>query len=62
MNALGGVVSRRPIAFDISMLEDYEPNRDFYLSEEIRAQLRSIGESGVELQAPAGTFARDILA
>lgn len=52
---------RRPVAFDIRFLEAYTPNQTYYLRDSLRAQLLMLGRSGVEAQAPAGTFARDIL-
>ena len=52
---------RRPVAYDIRFLEAYDPNRTFYLSASLRAQLQSLGRSSVAPRAPAGTFARDIL-
>jgi len=55
------VQARRPVAYDIRFLEAYAPNHTFYLSASLRAQLYALGRSSVEPQAPAGTFARDIL-
>jgi len=52
---------RRPVAYDIGLLEAYAPNRTFYLGDTLRAQLHTMGRSEVGEQAPAGTFARDIL-
>lgn len=55
------VQQRRPVAYDVRLLEAYAPNRTFYLSRELRGQLHVLGRSGVGSQAPAGTFARDVL-
>lgn len=59
------VQTRRPVAYDIRFLEAYTPNHTFYLGDSLRAQLLTMGQApgrpNVEPQAPAGTFARDIL-
>ena len=52
---------RRPVAYQIEFLEAYHPNRTFYLPDTLRRQLHSMGQSPAQ-HAPAGTFARDILA
>ncbi len=52
---------RRPVTYDMGFLEAYQPNQTFYLPEASRVQLHQMGRSGVQMQAPAGTFARDIL-
>lgn len=51
---------RRPVSYKVGFLEQYQPNQTFYLPESIRTQLHALGRSSAE-QAPAGTFARDIL-
>lgn len=53
---------RRPVGWQIGFLEAYTPNVSAYLPPDLRAQLHALGRSGVGPQAPAGTFARDILA
>jgi Fic/DOC family len=53
--------ARRPVAYDIAFLEAYAPNHTAYLPEALRAQLHTLGRSGVDQEAAAGTFARDIL-
>ena len=53
---------RRPVGWQIGFLEAYTPNVSAYLGADLRAQLLALGRSGVGPQAPAGTFARDILA
>ena len=52
---------RQPVAYQIQFLEAYQPNRTFYLPDALRGQLHSMGQSPSQ-HAPAGTFARDILA
>ncbi|MDD5329784.1 MAG: Fic family protein [Sulfuricella sp.] len=54
------VQGRRPIGYNIAFLEAYRPNATWYLPEKLREQLHVLGRSPVD-QAPAGTFARDIL-
>ena len=51
---------RQPVSYKVEFLEQYHPNETAYLPESLRAQLHSLGRSPAE-QAPAGTFARDIL-
>lgn len=51
---------RAPVGYDPEFLAAYHPNQTFYLSEELRIQLRKIG-TPEEQERPAGTFARDIL-
>jgi Fic family protein len=51
---------RRPVSYKVEFLEDYHPNETTYLPESLRAQLHTLGRSSSS-QAPAGTFARDIL-
>ena len=51
---------RIPVGYHTEFLEQYYPNQTYYLPESLRVQLHSMGRSPVE-QAPAGTFARDIL-
>jgi hypothetical protein len=51
---------RRPVSYQVGFLESYEPNRTFYLLRPLRAQLATVGRSPAS-EAPAGTFARDIL-
>ena len=51
---------RQPVSYKIEFLEQYHPNKTVYLPESLRAQLHTLGRSSAS-QAPAGTFARDIL-
>lgn len=50
---------RHPIGYQSEFLEDYQPNRSFYLSEPLRRQLRKMGDTG-QAGAPAGTHGRAI--
>lgn len=52
--------TRTPIGYQSSFLEEYEPNSSAYLSDEIRNQLRSMGEAGTS-ELPAGTYMRQLL-
>lgn len=54
------VQGRRPIGYNIEFLDAYRPNKTWYLPDKLRGQLHTLGRSPVD-QAPAGTFARDIL-
>ena len=51
---------RRPVGYKIEFLEAYQPNVSAYLPAKLREQLYELGHSPVT-NAPAGTFARDIL-
>ncbi len=51
---------RSPVGYRSEFLEQYHPNRTPYLSQDLREQLHALGRSPAD-QAPAGTFARDIL-
>lgn len=57
------ITQRRPVGYDRALLDAYEPNRTFYLTDaDWRARLREIGRTPVHAQAQvAGTYARDIL-
>ncbi len=52
---------RRPVSYDMRLLEAYEPGQSAYLDLSLRAQLHLLGRAPVDQAAPAGTFARDIL-
>ncbi len=54
------LASRLPVGYQIGFLEQYHPNHTFYLSQQLRDQLHTMGRSPAQ-QQPAGTFARDIL-
>jgi hypothetical protein len=51
---------RKPVGYNQSFLEAYQPNKTYYLPESLRNQLRQMGTTP-EPERPAGTFARDIL-
>jgi hypothetical protein len=51
---------RRPVGYNLGFLEQYLPNETAYLPAGLRDQLHVMGRSPAD-QAPAGTFARDIL-
>jgi len=55
------ITQRRPIGYDRGLLDAYEPNKTFYLSDaDWRARPSEIGRTSAAVQA-AGTYARDIL-
>lgn len=54
------ILSRTPVGYDPTLLDDYVPNRTYYLSESERDHLLAKGKSEAQ-PAPAGTHARDIL-
>lgn len=54
------VQGRRPVGYNVAFLDAYRSNGTWYLSENLRAQLHVMGRSPAD-QAPAGTFARDML-
>lgn len=51
---------RKPVSYQNQFLEQYQPNQTGYLNELELIYLHGLGRSPTE-QAPAGTFARDIL-
>ncbi|WP_176599122.1 Fic family protein [Sphingobium sp. 15-1] len=54
------VAARKPVGYARAFLDGYRPNETFYLTEEQRAHLASLGKPRVEA-APAGTYAKQIL-
>ncbi len=50
---------RTPVGYNPSLLRNYRPGVDWYLTEATRAQLHAIGRTP-DAARPAGTFARDI--
>ena len=52
--------ARRPVGYDRSFLEEYEPNKTYYLSEPLRRQLYKMGDTQ-QTQLPVGTYGRAIL-
>jgi len=51
---------RRPVSYQTAFIEQYQPNQNAYLPLALREQLHAMGRVP-STQAPAGTFARDIL-
>lgn len=54
------IAARKPVGYQPDLLEDYEPNQSWYLSESLRRQLHKIGSTHREGEL-AGTYSRDIL-
>ena len=55
------ITERQPVSYDRTLLDSYEPNRTFYLTNtDWRVRLREIGRTSLTAR-PAGTYARDIL-
>lgn len=52
--------TRKPVGYQRDFLDDYHPNKTWYLSESLRRQLHSIGKTS-DADAPAGTYSRAIL-
>ena len=50
---------REPVAYNVQWLDDYTPNKTFYLPADIRQQLHNYGSRAGE-QETAGTYARRI--
>jgi hypothetical protein len=53
------IQNRRPVGYNRGFLDAYRPNDSFYLTPEIRQQLRELGRSP-DGQRPAGTYARQV--
>ena len=53
------IQNRRPVGYNRAFLDAYRPNDSFYLTPEIRQQLRELGRSP-DGQRPAGTYARQV--
>uniref|UniRef100_A4X0B0 Cell filamentation protein Fic n=1 Tax=Cereibacter sphaeroides (strain ATCC 17025 / ATH 2.4.3) TaxID=349102 RepID=A4X0B0_CERS5 len=54
------LIKRTPVTYRDELLFKYVPNKDFYLSNEIRTQLHDMGRTGPD-DRPAGTHLRDVL-
>lgn len=52
--------ARRPVGYQRSFLDAYQPNLTGYLSESLRRQLHNMGKTA-DANAPAGTYSRAIL-
>lgn len=51
---------RRPVGYDPSFLNSYQPNTSYYLPSATRKRLKEIGQVGIT-DLPAGTYLRQIL-
>lgn len=54
------LMERKPVGYQRSFLEEYEPGVTFYLSESLRSQFHEMGRTPAG-KRPAGTYAREIL-
>ena len=54
-------INRAPIGYNRTFLDNYRPNKTYYLSESVRTHLREIGSAATPKNQPAGTYARQIL-
>ena len=54
------LMRRKPVGYQRSFLEEYEPGVAFYLSESLRVQFHEMGRTSAD-ERPAGTYARGIL-
>jgi hypothetical protein len=52
--------SRMPVGYQGRLLDQYRPNRTFYLDEELRRDLAQIGKVGIDV-LPAGTHLRQVM-
>lgn len=52
--------SRKPIGYQGDFLDNYQPNKTWYLSESMRRQLHKMGKT-TDINEPAGTYSRAIL-
>lgn len=51
---------RTPVGYNRAFLEDYQPNRTYYLPQSTREILHQLGRTPIG-ERPAGTYARDIM-
>ena len=54
------LMRRKPVGYQRSFLEEYEPGVTFYLSASLRVQFHEMGRTSAD-ERPAGTYARGIL-
>lgn len=54
------ILERKPVGYNRSFLESYEPNRSVYLPDPVRRHLHELGRSPA-MERTAGTYARDVL-
>ena len=52
---------RPPAGYERAFLDDYRPNRSFYLPARLRDELRAAGQAAAGVGQPAGTYARQLL-
>ncbi len=52
---------RRPVSYRRDFLDDYSPNETTYLPDNTRRHLHEVGRPPLEMDRPAGTYARQIL-
>ncbi|RYF67811.1 MAG: Fic family protein, partial [Comamonadaceae bacterium] len=52
---------RPPAGYERAFLDDYRPNRSFYLPASLRDELRAAGQAAAGVGQPAGTYARQLL-
>ena len=52
---------RPPAGYERAFLDDYRPNRTFYLPAGLREELRAAGQAAAGVGQPAGTYARQLL-
>lgn len=53
------VYERKPVAYALDWVEGYQPNKTYYIPEEIRSKLSQAGKRFVQVE-PAGTYAHQI--
>lgn len=54
------VWERKPVGYQGSFLDIYQPNQTFYLPESLRQELREMGQVGMS-ELPAGTYLRQMM-
>lgn len=54
------LLARKPVGYQRELLETYQPNKTWYLSEPLRRQLHKMGKT-TEVNEAAGTYSRAIL-
>jgi hypothetical protein len=54
------LTQRKPVGYQRSLLEEYEPGLTFYLPEPLRTQFHEMGSTQAK-ERPAGAYAREIL-
>ncbi len=54
------LAQREPVNYQGSLLNDYQPNKTFYLPKNLRKELGEIGQVGMS-NFPAGTYLRQVM-